>query len=478
MENKQKLVRNSILYMMAMVFPKVAGFIIIPIYTRYIVPEEYGIFFYTTSIIGVTMVFSSLGMGTFYFRNYNLEHDKKEFNGTMFWSLLIWNIILLFFNWFILSITFNLLNTPFSFYPYMLLALITQFLNSIEIIPMRTFRVKGEVYYYLIRILLKTLLNIGLGLYFIIELQMGVIGIFYAEVISAFVFAIIFLFYMFNNSYFNINLKLFKKAFKFSLPLIPSDLLLLSAPLIINVIIERTLSLAQLGIYSIGISIASVVKIITSSVSMSIEPVLYNYSSKEDFPKFFLNLKNITIGTVGIFCIGIGLFIREISMLLLSEKYWSAWPIVQIILISYIISTMKDMLGKLIIIEGRTTILLLSNLSYLITNILICIATLPLWGEYALGWSNLIGFLFALIIIILNIKSFNLSKLNLLRDFFMIFLGYSLFIITRLLHHEFILLNISIKIILFIMFSLIVMRLYHISPKLVINVFLRKKVSV
>jgi O-antigen/teichoic acid export membrane protein len=475
MENKRKFAKNSVLYLIAMIIPRVAGFFILPIYTRYILPEEYGIFSLTTSMIGVMAVLSSMGLNAFYLRNYATQQDKKELNGTIFWSMVVWNTFLFLISLLVMPIILGGIKAPFPFYPYMILALFTHFCNSMEIIPMRTYRIRGEVKYYLLRILLKTFLNITFGLVFIVGLNLGVLGKYYGELITAFIFAVIFILYMKRNSYLRINVTLLRAALKFSLPIVPSDMVQMCAPMMINIIIERTLSLEQLGIYSIGVTISSVIHIVTTSIFLTVEPVLYTRATSEEYPQFFRKLKNITIITVGILCVGAGLFVREITILLLPQKYWNAWRIVQIISTSYIVLVLKNMYSQLIIIQGRTSRLFWGNIGYLITSVIVCLIALPRWGANALGWSNIIALYIAFLILYVSVDKRKYKGMKLLRDFIMLILAVTTLYLSRLFHDQSILVSLMRKAVIYLTYIILLTGMYRIYPRQILKELTHKK---
>ncbi len=477
MENKQVFAKNSILYLIAMIIPRVAGFLVLPIYTRHIIPEEYGIFSLTTSMMGVMAVLSSMGLNAFYLRNYSVEEDKKELNGTIFWSMALWNTFLFLLALPVMPLILRVVKAPFPFYPYMLLTLLTQFFNSMEIIPMRTYRIRGEVKYYLIRIAAKTLLNVTFGLIFVVGLQLGVLGKYYGELITTFFFAVIFILYMKRNSHLRINRALLRKAIRFSLPIVPSDLVQMSSPMLINFIIEKILSLAQLGVYSIGVTLSNVIHLITSSIYLTVEPVLYTRATSVDYPLFFKKLKNLTIITVGILCVGAGLFVREATLLLLPEKFWNAWKIVQLISTSYIVLVLKNMYSQLVIIQGRTSRLLWGNMGYLLTSVLVCIAALPRWGENALGWSNIIGLLAAFLVLYVSVDKRSYRGMNLLRDFLMLLLAIATLYLSRFSHRYPIPVSILLKMVIYLIYIMMLTAMYQIYPKQILKALLSRKGS-
>lgn len=466
MENTNKIAKNSVFYLMAMIIPNIAGFFVLPIYTRFISPEEYGIYYLTNSIIGVMAVLSSMGINVFYLRSYEAENDKKELNGTIYWSMAIWNVALFFMALIITQLIIKTLKISLPFFPHMFLAILTQLFNSMEIIPMRTYRIRGEAKYYFYRIIAKTTINVVLGLYFVISLKLGVLGRYYAELINAFVFAIFFIIYMYRNSYFKINVDLLKRGVKFSLPIIPADLIEMSTPMLINLIIERTLSFSQLGIYSVGVTISSVINIAGQSVFLSFEPVLYAMANSKGYPQFFKKTKDTTLVAVSIICVGAGLFVREAAILLLSEKYWNAWSIVQVISISFIFLALKNMYGLLLLVEGKTKYLVWGNIGYLSVSVIVNIIGISIWGDKSLGWSNLLGWFAAFLTLYIWADKKKYGIMNLKRDFVMISFALLTLYLSRHLHSQPIIFCILLKINVYAAYIFIVMSMYKIYPRL------------
>lgn len=462
MEYKKKFLKSSFLYLLAMILPKAVSFIILPIYTRFIEPEAYGIFALTGSIIGVMSVLSMMGLNAFYLRNYAVAEDKKELNGTVFWSMCIWNVLLFAVSIVVLPFILSIFKVSAPFFPYMFLALLTQLFNSMEIIPMRTFRIRGEVEYYFIRILFKTIISVVLGLTFVVGFQKGILGRYYAELINAFIFAAVFIKYMLSNSYLRINKDLLHKAVKFSLPIVPSDLLQMSTPMIINIIIQRLLSLSQLGIYSIAQTISSLVQIVTMSLSLTIEPEIFNKANTSEFPLFFTKLKNMMIISVSIISVGAGLFVRDAIMLLLAESYWDSWKAVQIISVSYIVSALKEQFSYLTIIQGKTKMLSFSNLSYLLISSFISVVTLTLWGENGLGWANIFGMSGSFLVLYMSVDKSGLKDLNIGRDFFVVIISLAALYFSRMFHNQQIIISILANTIIFMSYIVVLLKIYKV----------------
>ncbi|MGS0973001.1 MAG: oligosaccharide flippase family protein [Candidatus Izemoplasmataceae bacterium] len=469
MIQNQNFAKNSALYFISMIFPKLLGFIALPIFTRYLLPEEIGIYAYTLGITGVLVVLSSLGLNAFYLRNYALVDDSKNLNGTIFWFMIIWNVILFLIALVAIYLFFVFSQISIPFFPYMFLALVIHLLHSTEIIPMRTFRIRGEVKYYLMRTITKSSISVFTGLALVVFFDYGIMGRYYAELLSSLIFAFIFILYMKRHSYLKIDKLLLKRALKFSIPIVPSDLLQTSTPMINNLIIVRFLSLAQLGIYSVANTLASIVQLITSSIFLSIEPILYLKAKENDFPKFLKNVKDLVFVLSLLFSFGFALFIREVIIIFLGDNYQDAWTIVQILAVSYSIVVLRGILVQLVIVQGKTNKLFIGNLVNLVVMFIVGLIAIPRWGSAALGFTNLIGFSFAILALYIVIDKDD-YKLHLVKDFFSLVLIILLIFISRLIPIDSMGLSILIKFGVFFTTGFIILALYSFSPKRLISI--------
>lgn len=471
----QHITQSTSLYFLSMVIPKAVGFFLLPILTRYLEPSDYGIISYTASVVGVITVFSALGLNAFYLRSYHGTEDKKTLNGTIFWFLGIWNICLLVIGATVVFVLMNIMQPPFDFFPYMFLAICTQFFNSFEIVPMRTFRITGDVKKYFYRIVAKTIVHVVSTLLFIIILDWGILGWFYAGLLNAFIFSIIFILYMLKQSYFKIDFHLLRKALKFAVPIIPSDLVQMGSPLVANIIIERILSLAQLGLYSIGITLSSVIHLVTNSIILSIEPLLYTKMYEPGFQTFFLRTKSYLLAISGIVCVFSGLFVREVSIILLPEKYWTVWPLVQIIAVSYTVQVLKGLYSNLLIVQGKTKLMVFSNIGNLVLIVVVNIILLPVFGERVLGLANLVGALAGLAIIYYCIDKSAFESFHMRKDMIYVLCCLAILYLSRFSHRFILSQAILIKLLIIIFFGIFTLYFYNIHLKEILLLLKRNK---
>jgi O-antigen/teichoic acid export membrane protein len=129
--SKRKLVINSIYYTIGEILPRVIGFFLLPVLTRYLTPAEYGINSYTTTVMLFMFAIGSLSLNTFLLRNYYKEageENRKKIIGNIFLLTQAANVILtvlqlLLFPWILAWFRIRI-----PFHPYFELAILNNFI--------------------------------------------------------------------------------------------------------------------------------------------------------------------------------------------------------------------------------------------------------------------------------------------------------------------------------------------------------------
>lgn len=461
---------DAFLYFLAQICLKAVSFILLPLYTKYILPEELGGYEYIRSYTTLLTVFSGLGLSTYYLKAYSSKKNKHRFTGAVFSFVVVWNLVLIIIEIIVIPLIMRILNAPINFYPYMLISLITLFTLSFEIIPMRDFRIRGEVKKFFAISVIKAILQLGLIILFLVHFQLGVIGRYFTELIIGFILAIVFAVYIYKNHIICIDGEIVKEGLIFSLPLVPSELLQIISTSLITILVEKMLSVTELGLYSIGLSISAIINVFTNALWFVIEPNMYINSNRENFSEYFIRLKKIYMAITAAICVGSGLFVKEAVFLLLNEKYYAAWPIVQILSFSYIMSGLSTLYMQLLIIQGKTKQAIWVNLFKILANVLACAAFAPFFHLNAFGWSYFMGYLMMFISLLIFVDKDKKREKSLVTDVVIICMSGIVILLSHIINSANIIENIAGKLLLYFVFTFLVIRLYNINILNLVNV--------
>jgi len=467
MKNK-KLLTDSVLYTIGGIIPQLLNFVLLPIYTRFLTPQDYGILNYTNSIIMFLFVLSFLSLNTFLLRHYfdfEKEEERKKLIGNIFLFLLIYNVILFGIEILIFPKIISILDIKIEFNPYFILALSNNFLNIFSIVPLIIFRVKEKAFKFVILNSTKPIFKNLLSLILITKFNYGVLGKYYGNLAVNIIFIVIYFIIVFRNSIFNINIKQIQKGLNFSLPLLPSAISFILIDMIDRIILERYVSLDRIGIYSIAYTLGFGLNVIIQGAYHAFEPVFFKKIYDDDFNSLFKIIKKHYVFIILILGLSIALFSKEILLIMASEQFIAGYLIVPIVLLAAIFKGEYLIFSTVLIGHKKTFIITLATVAGAIINICVNILLIPLLGIYAAAISTVVSFFIMFIFVYLNsVKISSLSE-NIVKDLLSIIIGGTIvyFVVTNFsfenISFEIILLKIGVV----LLYTIFIYKVFDIS---------------
>jgi O-antigen/teichoic acid export membrane protein len=337
-----KVIKNTIIYTIGNSLPMAATLFLLPIYTKYLAPSEYGI---VGSMEAMKVFFAILfsfcierGIVRLYW-DYETLADKKKFLGTVFISIVIISILGLILT-FVFNHSFEKIFISIPFYPYFLFAILTSFLGTYENVPKLYFRLTEQASKFVTLSFVFFFLTTGLTLWFVIVKNEGAAGYLKGQLYGSIIMTVIYLYISLQIVTINFNIKILRKVLSFTLPFIP--------PLIISwfinqsnrIFIERYVSIDAVGIYTFSSKISMATSIFTTALMVAFEPIFYRLANtekdgKQKIYKFFQLFVTTTIVSSFI----VAFLSKEVLNLFFSLKYHQAYIYIAIITFAYIFGT-------------------------------------------------------------------------------------------------------------------------------------------
>lgn len=393
--NRGSLFKSTSLYAIGNILPQIASFSLLPVYTAYLTPSEFGIVSSMTLLQAFLVIFMTLAIERAVYRVYfdYEESKRKEYLGTITISLLICSIFVACIYLFVID---NLLNQAFEsipFYPYYVYMILISFFSVFSLTPKIYYQVEEKPGKYVIIALLYTCTDLGLRILFISIDSDGARGQLLAMLIASIVFVPLYLIIIFKNFNLNFNKAMFFNSMKFSLPMIPSLLCAWVMNLSDRVFIERYLSLDDVGIYSLGYKIGQVVLMIGSAFLIGYNPIFYkiansNEANSKDLLRIYNTIFMISISLVAFM---VAFFSSE-AISLADRKYSQAQYVVPLIAFSYLFSCFTSINNLSIYQVKKTKITMYINFFAAIINFTANYFLIVRYGTYGAAISTCLTF--------------------------------------------------------------------------------------
>lgn len=397
-----EFISHSKNYLSAEIFTKALAFISVPIFTRLLLPNEYGIlaiFSSITSIFAILLGFNIRGAVARYY--YEKSNDFAEFLGSNL-------LFILFFNFFAISLLYIFKDSIANFFviiPYL-------FLIAILI---SAFTIPSNMYLACLQASKQSkkfsLISINKG---ILSLIISIIWVYllkenryYGKVYSSLLITAVFAVYMIYNlvklSKFNFKLEHIKYSIKFGVPLIPHALSGFILTFFDRIIINQLTGSLNTGLYSFAYNVGMIMNIVVMAMTKAWVPIFYDNLANKDFKKID-NLAYNYSKYIYFTAIGLILFSKEIVSLMADEKYHSALPIVPIIVIGYVGVFLYTLYGSYSFYRKKTGLISLATLFAGGINIGLNYWLIPIYGYVAAAYTTLVSYFLLFLFHFLNVK--------------------------------------------------------------------------
>lgn len=392
-----KLIKNTSFYALGNLLPQAAAFFLLPVYTKHLTPDDYGIVSSMQALSGVLAIVFTMAIERSVFRlyfDYKTDESKKDFLGTI--TITLFTIALI-----VLGLLFTLqglLNQVFQsipFYPFYAYAIFTSFLTVFSILPKVYLQLNQKAEKFVLISIIQFFISTGFVLWFIVVGNQGAEGMLKGRMIGELMLAPLFSFIIVKNVNFKFRKDVFKESILFSLPMVPGLLSAWIMNLSDRIFIERYFDLYDVGIYSLGYKIAGLTLIVSNAFYMAYSPVFYRLANAEDQSKSkaLLSRYNRTYTFMVLLIVFlISFFSKEVIELLIEPQYLEAHKIVPIVAFAYLISQASSLFNLMIYQEKKVKQLVLIGILGAVLNLLLNWLLVPMFGPYGAAYATIITF--------------------------------------------------------------------------------------
>ena len=428
--------KDSLVYGIGSVINRFIGLLMLPLFTSYLNPDEYGILAMLALMTMVVHPIFSLGlsaaMGAFYFEKPNPK-TKGEVVYTVCFINVICAFILLILAWSFSEFICDILNIERSYSNLVGLSLTGTSLLIISTAFMQKIQFEKKPLTYVGITLSSAFAAIIISLFTITMLHWGVFGMVLGQLIGNFMSFLCFFIFGTKDISPSLNKKLIPELLNLGLPMVPSLGFILIIMHFNKYILQVFSDLHTVGVYSIGFNLGMALSILTSGITTAWYPFFMEYINKQDeAKKVFPKVVKYYIYIVGIICIAFFIFAKPIVYILTAQPYHEAWLVVGFIAAANFISTIFNFLLPgvyfhkeikiLPLIQGATVIILIpitflfinhfnmlgAAISVMFGNILM-VLLMYLWNQYRgrniyyveLEWKKIISILLCFVSIII-----------------------------------------------------------------------------
>ena len=351
----QKLFKQTFIYGLATVLPRMLTFLLVPLYTSPNVLDsvaDYGIVSIVFSSLIILNVVLAYGMETAFFRFFNKEKNQNQVIGTSTISLLISSVLFFLIAFFAKQQIANAIGVSVEYINIVVWILL---LDALVIIPFAWLRAKEKPMKYAIIKIANVVINMGLNLFFLLWLKDLAkensffdsiyiphfqINYIFISILIASAITLILLLPFYVKIKYQFNSKLWKQMMVYALPVLVAGLAFAVNEsfnrIMMEYLLPEDIAKEKIGMFAACYKLALFMTLFATAYRLGIEPYFFSHA-KSDNPKtnyarileYFVIFGAVILLTVVVFADVIKPFIIR------SEAYWEAMSIVPLILLAH-----------------------------------------------------------------------------------------------------------------------------------------------
>jgi O-antigen/teichoic acid export membrane protein len=396
--NIRKLGKDGLIYGLGIAISRAASFVMLPIYTRYLTPADYGAAELLTTTIDVIAMIVGLGITGAIFKCYadaGTDDDKKKVISTSLIILLALTLITS-----LVGIVFSgpisgLVFSDRNFTKYFQLMFITFFIQQgITSIPLMYIRAIGRPQLFVMIGVVKLLVHIALNLYFLVVLKYGLKGVLLSSLIGETVIGTYLLAYSFRHIGFRYSRIVADELIRLGYPFIVTSLSSFILVYSDRYFLKAFNDLDTIGIYALAYKFGFMLSaLVVVPFQSAWEPQRYNIAKQEDgkgiFARVFLYLNVVIVSVSLMICLSVG----DILKIIASSPYWPASALVPFMLINAVLQSWTIFCDYGLYHARKTGRIATSSVISAALVIALNFVLIPAWGVYGAIFATFCAFI-------------------------------------------------------------------------------------
>lgn len=382
-----ELARHSSVYAVGNLLAKLASFLMLPLYTAYLTPFDYGVLDIvetTAGMIGLVLGFGmASSLGRFYFDSDDAEVRKR----TVSTAIALASVS---------AVVIIGLSIPVSG-PLVRLLFGAKVDSSVLVWAMCAIGVGlvadlGNIYLRLVNrsvlyvgiSLANMIIGIGLNVYFIVGLKLGVLGILYSSVITKVIVGLPPIFWILRKVGMRVDRAIAASMYRYGAPLMPSELASVAIGYSDRYFINGFLSTADAGIYGMAQKLGTVLHYLVSSPFLTaFMTQRFEIGQRTDAPPILATAFRYHMVVLIVLSCGLSLYAYDVLRIMTASEFWSAGPLIPMVTMAMVVLGAKYHFEYGILRSKQTHLHMYVNLTSTALHValnFVLIRYLGLWG--------------------------------------------------------------------------------------------------
>ncbi len=393
----KNLAGKSVIYGLGSILLKVVGFFLLPLYTRYLTPADYGVIAVAITVMVILSIIYTLGLNgaltRFYFDTQD-ETGRRRNSGTIWTGMILVATGMTVLMDRLGANLFPLIFREVPFAPYIRLTIWIAFFQVFSLIPLNLLQIQERPGLYVLATVASTLLSIGLIITLVVFQKQGAYGYLLGMLLATMLSAVLYAVFTIRHVQITLRWDIFKAALGYSLPLVPHGLASWVLELSDRVILERYVSLTDLGLYAISYQFGAVMNMAAIAVNNAWVPFLFKVDAERgDTAK--PNLARLATYYTFVLSwggLGLALLVKDALWLLTTPAFYPAYRVAPWIIGGLLLSGLYYIPVNFLFLRSKTGWVPVVTVLSGVVNVGLNLWLAPRYGIMAAAWSTFLAY--------------------------------------------------------------------------------------
>ena len=391
----RRLLRHLVIYGLGDAASSVASLLLLPLFTYYLKPADYGVITALLVVEAVTRILFRWGTDSAFMRLYydcESELDQQRLTSTIVWFLVGVNLVLVAVGFAVAPLLGGYFFETHVHDGLVRLVIFNTFLSTFQFIPNCLLRLREQSRLFSVLTFIKSAGTIVLRLVLVVPFRMGVDGVVLSDTVMAVLMTIVMAPWVLPLVRPVFSRRLLREALRFGFPRLPHALAHQAIASSDRAILVLYVSMGEVGLYGVGASFGMALKLILNGFEFAWAPFYFGAMKRPDAKQIYSRLTTYVLGVVVFFGAGLSAVAAELIRLMTKPEFQRASAVIPIIVLGVVAQTGYQMTAVGLNITKQTKYFPVA------TGLAACVSVtsnfllIPTMGFVGAAWANAIAY--------------------------------------------------------------------------------------
>jgi O-antigen/teichoic acid export membrane protein len=351
--------RHGTMYSLAIAAGKLSSFLLLPVYTRYLTPTDYGIMelldltcFVATSLLSMRLADSLL----YHYFNAGAQEAREAILSTGFLGSALMGCVAAALGWLAAPLVSRLVFGSAQYVHYFRLIFLSVGFSLPQSVGYAYLRAQNRSGLFCAVSIGRLLFQITAMLWMLIICRMGFAALVWTALVTYALEALAASWYILRGIDLSFDFRLFRKFSVYGAPLAIGSLSMLVLHFGDRYFLQHYVSLAQIGIYALAYKLGMLVAHAQTPFSQYWSAQMFPIMRRADGGQAFARIMTYFFVISLFIALGLALVSQPLLAMMATPAYYGAAPFVSVIALAYVLRGLGDLFRTVFFVEKRTAL--------------------------------------------------------------------------------------------------------------------------